>query len=214
MKILAWQRLFQRRHSDRASPFADVLPRVRTIREHCDWQSSTTPASREQRRERVLRARQKIVYRPVPYDRVPDSVPVPGGMRRLWLAGPLVVLCAAVGWALLTADRSERHVSRGFSYQLPGAPPFLAEQLALAKAQEALSQVVRDPTVWTPIETRDRKGGTAPDGTRDVYLIRDTPTNPSAGLILFDSTVHTNTVWAVDVQLQANRLWCTVSRAR
>jgi hypothetical protein len=135
-------------------------------------------------------------------------------MPWLWLVGALALLCAAVVWALLTADWSERRVSRGFSYQLSSTPPFLSEQLALAKAQEALSQVVRDSTVWTPIGIRDRNASTAPDGTQDVCLIRHARTNANAGFILFDSTQHTDTVWAVDVQLQANRLWCTVSKAR
>src|SRR5262245_2388629 len=115
MNILGWHVPFRRTHNDRPSPFAGVLPRVRTMREHCDWQSSTTPASREQRRERILQARQKLVYRPVPHAIAPDLTPAPGRTRWLWLAGAFALSCALV-WALLTTDWSKRPVSRTFSY--------------------------------------------------------------------------------------------------
>jgi hypothetical protein len=114
----------------------------------------------------------------------------------------------------MTAEHIEQIVTRGFTYYLPDTPPFLSEQLALATAQQALSQVVPDRTTWTPIENVFFKASVAPDGTPDVSLIRDVRTNANAGSILFESTQHTNKVWAVNVQLQGNRLSCTVSRAR
>jgi hypothetical protein len=106
----------------------------------------------------------------------------------------------------MTAEHNEQ--IRGFTYQLPVAPPFLSEQLALAKAQEALSHIVPDSTAWTPVEKRDWKRVTE---SGDVYLCR---LSPNAGFVQFDSIQHGNTVWTVTIRLQGNRLSCTVSRAR
>lgn len=213
MKILGWHRLSKRRRSEQSSPLTAVLPRVRTIREQCDWLSSTTPASQEQRRERVLSARRRINYRPLPHDFVPESLVIPRKMYWLCFSG-LVLFFTAVLWVLLTADPAQRPVIRQFHYQLATAPPFLSEEQAVLTAEEALSQVVRDPTVWRPVERRDQKGRTAPDGTRDVFLVRHDRYNPNAGWILFDSTQHVDTVWAVNLQLQATEVWCTVSKAK
>jgi len=211
MNITGWHRLFRRGRSDHSSPFTGVLPRVRTIREHCDWPSATTPASREHRRERLLHAQRRSVYRLIPRGTVPESAPPSTRIPWLWLAGPLVVLCAVV-WALWTAEPTQRHESRWreFTYQLPAVPPFLSEQLALTKAQEALSQVIPDPAIWRLVPNQDRKGSTAPDGTRDVHLNRYAP---NAGIILFDRSQH-STVWAVNLQLDGAHLYCTVMRLK
>src|SRR5262245_32677287 len=221
MNIHGWHPFSPRKHSDRPSPLAGVLPRVRAIREPHDELSSANTASRKQRRERLLDAQRRISYRPIPQGVVPDPVPA----RRYWLhrVAPFALLCAAVVWAVWTAEVSDRDVgnvsgrdvSRGFVYRLSGTQPFLSEHLAITKAAEALSQVVIGQTAWTPIERRDGKGTKAPDGTRDVYLFRHVRTNLNVGIILFDSTRrHTDTVLAVNVQLQGAELSCTVSRAR
>src|SRR5262249_13430746 len=139
-------------------------------------------------------ARERIVYRPIPYEIAPEPVRAPGKMRGLWLAASLVLVCVAVVCTLLTADLSQRQTERPmdhvFSYRLFNAPWFLSEELALAKARRALSHVVPDPSVWKPVENADPKASTAPDGRRDVYLIRDARRKLFDGIILFESTNH------------------------
>ncbi len=125
-----------------------------------------------------------------------------------------MLLAAAVVCVMLTTDQAVPNVDRDFSYQLPGSPPFLSEQLALSKAEESLSQVVRDPTDWMPLQFQDRKIRTAPDGTRDLCLIRFTPTNPNGGIILFTNSQHAYENRTVMVELRGAQVWCTVSRVR
>ena len=60
------KRAFAQPRGELLSPFAEVLPKVRRMRESCAWQPSTTPASREQRGERVRSVRPKIAYRGLP----------------------------------------------------------------------------------------------------------------------------------------------------
>lgn len=184
------------------------------MREQCDWPASTTPAAREQRRERVEQARRRIVYRPEPYEVEAESAPKPGKLRRLWLAGPFLLLAAAVVFGALVTGRYFRNLDHDFTYQLPGTPSFLTEQLALAKAQETLSQVVNDADNWRPLHVQRRKTSTAPDGTQDWYFVRFTPADPNAGMILFASGRHPNEELAVQVELRGAYLSCLVSRAR
>jgi len=226
MNILGWHLSLRKKHSDQPSSFAGVLPRVRTMREHGDWPSSTTPATREQRRERVLQARRRIIYRPESSDVAPGETPRPAWMRLfsytpstawmrlLWYTVPFALLATALAWVMLATDWGVPMGPRGFTYQLPGAPTFLTEQLALDKAKESLAQVVRDPNAWTPVPIADRKVRTAPDGTPDVHLIRFTPTNPNAGTILFTSAQHPDKWWTVMLDLRGAQLGCTVSRSR
>jgi hypothetical protein len=210
MNILGRHVLFWRKPGVEVSRFATVLPRLRAIREECDWQPLTNASATEQRRERVQDARRRIIYRPVPYDR---SLEWRLPLRRtwwLWLACGLAVLCAvALIWAWAATDRASRTISHGFSYQLPSAPPFLAEGLALEKAKESLSKVVSDPDAWRPSDNPAKKGTFAPDGTRDMYFFRMDPNN---GLLFFENTQRADERWSVSVMLHLNGVHCTVSR--
>src|SRR5262245_29698648 len=47
LKIFGWQLGFRRSGKVESSPFASLLPRVRTMRDECRWPSSTMPASQE-----------------------------------------------------------------------------------------------------------------------------------------------------------------------
>ena len=210
MNILGRHVLFWRKPRADGSRFATVLPRIRAIREECDWQPLTNTSAAEQRRERVQDARRRIIYHPVPYDRALEwRLP----LRRtwwLWLAVALAVLCAvAMIWAWTVAAPSRLNLSHQFNYQLPGAPPFLAEGLALEKAKESLSKVVSDPDTWQPQENPAKKGTFAPDGTRDMYFFR---LNQNNGFLFFESTQRTNERWSVSVMLHLNGVHCTVAR--
>jgi len=103
MNILGRNVLFWRKPGVEVSQFATVLPRIRAIREECDWHPLTKASAAEQRRERVQEARSRIIYHPVPYDRGAEwRFP----LRRawwLWLAYGLAVLCASALIALVWA---------------------------------------------------------------------------------------------------------------
>jgi len=215
MNILGRHVLFWRKPGVEASRFATVLPRIRAIREECGWQPLTNASAAEQRRERVQDARRRIIYHPVPYDRALEwRLP----LRRtwwLWLAVALAVLCAvAMIWAWTVADPSRLNLSHQFNYQLPVAPQFLSEDLALTWAKESLAKVVNDASNWKPVALRGSAAGFAPDGIRETYLMRDHGTNLNQGILLFESTRTTNESWLVTLVLNSNQLECTVSRKR
>jgi hypothetical protein len=113
MNILGRHVLFWRKPRADASRFATVLPRIRAIREECDWQALTNSSATQQRRKRVRAARQNIIYHPVPYDRGLEWRLPLKRMWWLWLAGGLAVLCAiAVLWAATATDWRVPNASR------------------------------------------------------------------------------------------------------
>jgi hypothetical protein len=211
MNILGWQLPFGKKHGSRPSRLAAVLPRVRAMRESCDWAPSASSATIEGRKHRLASIRKRITYRPLPHDTVAESTVSSEWARRLWLGVPTVLLIAGIVWIVLVTERSAPIVSYTVRYQLPSAPPFLSEQLALTKAQEALAQRGLDTNVWTPVKITARKGSVAPDGTRDDYLFRTTPGDPNSGEIYFGTSEGRGPERTVDVQLQGNQVLCTVS---
>ena len=215
MNILGRHVLFWRKPGVEVSRFATVLPRIRAIREECDWQPLSSPSAVEQRRERVQDARRRIIYHPIPYDR---SLEWRLPLRRtwwLWLAVGLAALSVvALIWLSAVTDWSSHYAHYVYSYQLPVAPRFLSEDLALAWAKESLATVINDPSNWKPVVPLSRAAGFAPDGIRDTYLMRDRGTNWNQGVLLFESIRKTNESWIVTLVLNSNRLECTVARKR
>jgi hypothetical protein len=205
---------FWRKPRANSSRFATVLPRVRAMREHCDWQPFTSAGAIQHRRDRVSQAQPAILYRPVLHDRDRDFTLPLRRASKLWAIAGIAMLCVVVlACVLLEPSQNTQHSER-FSYQLPGAPPFLAEQLALNRAMESLTKIVDDPLSWQPLESRDKKGSFAPDGTRDVYLSRfDRGANENQGFLVFQNHLKTNGIWKVSVQLFHNRVDCQVSSA-
>jgi hypothetical protein len=131
----------------------------------------------------------------------------------LWLAGGIALLCAiALTWALTGRDWASRDTSQGFTYRLPGTPPFLTESLALAKASESLARAAGDSLLWRPEECLTPTK--APDGTPDVYLVRYSPTNTNVGVITFATSERNNETWVANVQLSGNTVYCTLSRSK
>ena len=134
----------------------------------------------------------------------------------------VVVACSWTGGAFscrpdlaFSRDRLEQPLcALCYSYQLPVAPRFLSEDLALAWAKESLATVINDPSNWKPVVPLSRAAAFAPDGIRDTYLMRDRGTNWNQGVLLFESTRKTNESWIVTVVLNSNRLECTVARKR
>jgi len=212
MNILGRHVLFRRKSVPEVSRFAGVLPRIRAIRDQCDWQPLSSAAAVEQRRERVQSARRRIIYHPVPYERGLEwRLP----LRRtwwLWLAGGIALLCAiALTSALTDTDRAGgRTASQFFSYQLPVRPPFLSEPLALEKAMESLSKVVAEPLSWQPLENPVKQRTLAPDGRQYVYLSRLNRTNANQGFLQFENPRAIG-VWTITVMLDRDRVVCSVS---
>jgi hypothetical protein len=214
MNILGRHVLFWRKPGVEVSRFETVLPRIRAIREECDWHPLTKASAAEQRRERVQDARRRIIYHPVPYDR---SLEWRLPLKRtwwLWLAYGLALLSVvALIWLSAVTDWSGHYASYVYSYQLPVAPRFLSEDLALTRAKESLGTVIDDASNWKPVAL-SRTASLSPDGIRDTYLMRDRGTNWNQGVLLFESTRKTNESWLVTLVLNGDQLECTVSRKR
>jgi hypothetical protein len=88
----------------RRSAFAEVLPRVRRIREQCQWQSFIRPGATEQRMERVVNARKRIVYRPCIYEPIAEWINAPPQAHWLRLAVFLFFLVTVSVWVWLVTD--------------------------------------------------------------------------------------------------------------
>ena len=206
--------LFSRRTSTETfapslSPFADVLPKVRRMREGCAWQPSATPASREQREERVRRLRRQVCYRGLPDEnRKNAAVARRSVLGDGWWIALLVLGTILVG---LVLNSSSGKPAQLYRYQHAVAPPFLSEQLALTKARKALSQSGLDITEWSPMLLGAKDHSAAPDGKRDTYLIRLRPGDRNSGVIIFEKA---GDKLRVTVQLQMCEVWCTVSRTQ
>lgn len=100
--------------------------------------------------------------------------------KRVWL--PVLAAVTVVGLGRLWLYAFERAlVGPPHTFVLAEQPAFLTEELALAKAREALAREVSDAEAWAPVPD-DRTA--APDGRRDEYLSRN-GTNPNQGSFVF-----------------------------
>jgi len=187
------------------SHLAAVLHRVGIIRGSQDLvRSPTTPSRRQKRRNRLLGARLSIAERLVSYLSADRSPTADQRRRRVWIAIALVLFCSVVAGIEISRHWTEQFVEEEFTFQVSGTAPFLSEQLALAKVREALSEVVRRPSALTPIMTDAQSRTAAPDGRRDVCLIRE---GGNAGVLFFNCN---GKIWDVRVQLRRDTVQCTV----
>jgi len=214
MNIHGRQILFWRKSGAAVSRFANVLPRIRAIREACEWQPLTSASATTQRRERVGNAQRNIIYRPLPCQR-DLQFDLPLKLKR-WRR--LICIVGVLGslalWISAVTDWNGHYTSYVYRYQLPFAPQFLSEDLALTRARESLAKVVNDLSNWKPVVPRGGAAGFAPDGIREMYLMRDRGTNLNQAILLFQSTRTTNESWLVTLVLNRNQLECTVSQKR
>ena len=126
---------------------------------------------------------------------------------RTWMPFLAVLLAGGVFW--LWADYSLRAlVGPRHEFTVANPPAFLTEELALAKAREALALDVPDDDEW---EVKPDGRSTAPDGRRDEYLSRNT-INPNQGSVVFRKP---GKPWrSVSVELIGDRVVCQSAQAK
>jgi len=99
---------------------------------------------------------------------------------RIWVPLVAVLLVVVAVWLGLSAFERALAGPR-HEFALADRPAFLTEQVALAKAREALALDGLDPTEW---QAHPDERTTAPDGSRDEYLSRN-GLNPNQGSLAF-----------------------------
>ena len=212
MNILGWQLSFRKSGRERTSPFTAVLPRVRTMRENCDWPAATTPATVEQRRSRILTARRGITYRPAAHEGVDDSQAKLPRSRWLWVGGILMLLASAVvSGILLSSGAQDSSGVYQCQYQFAYPPPFLSDGTAISAALDTMTRMGIDQAWLSPLQVTNRTSNLAPDGSRDTYLMRTPTGNPNSGIVIFESERAGVPGRIVHLQLQSNRMSVTIS---
>jgi hypothetical protein len=86
----------------------------------------------------------------------------------------------------------------------------LSDALAIEKVKEALILDGYDLTNWQPCAARS---SVAPDGSSDVYLVRNA--NPNRGHIVFDlRSDEPQPYLAVEIELTGGQVRCQVVRCK
>jgi hypothetical protein len=206
---------FWRKPRADSSRFATVLPRIRAIREQCDWQPLTNAWAAHHRSDRVRNARRAVAYHALPCERdLQFRLPAKLKVWRCLIGVVGGFFLVALVWISVVADWDGGHKNYVYGYQLPASPPFLSEDLALAWARQSLAKVVADAPNWKPVAQLGTATRLAADGVHEKYLLRHNRTNLNAGLLLFENARLTNETWLVTLVLNSNQLECTVSRQR
>jgi hypothetical protein len=118
----------------------------------------------------------------------------------IFLFGVAVIVAMIVVIALNVGRNS-------MTVTLDRRPQFLSDALAIEKAKEAMHRAGYDAR-WEPLG----EGRTvAPDGTRDVYLLRNA-LNPNLGTISFLDEGNRKRI--VQIELDGDRLTCEVIMPR
>ena len=126
---------------------------------------------------------------------------------RIWVPVVAVLLVVGVGWlGLSTFERAM--VGPRHEFALADRPAFLTEELAVAKAREAMALDVPDPAAW--VLASDGRT-TAPDGRRDEFMARD-GINPNQGMVVFRGPGGQSR--GVLVELVGGRVVCQSGRGK
>jgi hypothetical protein len=129
---------------------------------------------------------------------------------RRWSIFALALLLAAITVAvfLVMAEPEAPDRTAGWKkYTLPVAPPFLAENVAMAHALRALADSGTDTSLWVAVKVEQTQRTRAPDGTRDIFLFR---MGPNVGTIRFRHSDSTNSLRTIHLQLGRDDIWCSV----
>jgi len=120
----------------------------------------------------------------------------------------VVVVAGAAAVPYLIHRSVQSRIGPQHVFQLSERPAFLTEELALAKAREALARDGLDPSVWQP--QRDGRT-TAPDGRTDKFAVRNTI---DSNRVVFAFTSSTARIRFVSVELDGSRVVCQTSIAK
>lgn len=114
-------------------------------------------------------------------------------------------------YCLVEHPRRNTAVGPVRTFQLNADAPSLSDALAVEKAKEALTLDGYDFANW---QLREDRRSTAPDGTRDVYLLRngDTPNRGEIGFVPRNGDILPRVT--VAVELAAGQVKCQVSCAK
>lgn len=126
---------------------------------------------------------------------------------RIWVPVVAILLVAGAGWLVLTTYERAM-VGPRHEFALADRPPFLTEELAVAKAREALARDVPEPGAWT-LAPDGRT--TAPDGRRDDFMARN-GINPNQGMVVFRGPGGQSR--GVSVELLSDRVVCQSGRGK
>ena len=132
-------------------------------------------------------------------------------LNRVALPTILILLLSALGIGGLCALVRHWENSRAgplHVFQLPSAPAFLTDDLALARAKETMALDGYSMAIWQPMEDGRTK---SPNGSPDIYLSRNS-INPNRGTIQFwDPTMkQPNPSRLVVLEMEGDRLECRV----
>ncbi len=126
---------------------------------------------------------------------------------RIWVPLVAILLVVGAGWLGLRSF-ARAMVGQRHEFALPDRPPFLTDELAVAKAWEALALDVPDPGAW---QVHPDNRTVAPDGRRDEYLSRN-GINPNHGMVIFRGPGGQSR--GVSVELLGDRVVCQSSRGK
>ena len=208
MSIGTHQSRLREGQNERPSTFDAMLRRIGLIRENSDWHRPRPLSTIAKRRNRILSARISIEERLSAYFSAVRSHRPQPRTRRLWIGVWMFIVFSVAVLALLLPSRSVQFIDERFTFPLPRTATFLSEPDGITKAREALSRVVRNPAALVPIRIDPQNSTVAPDGRRDVYLLRF---NENAGHIAFVPPRHKDGLLFVELELRGDQLSCTVS---
>lgn len=112
-----------------------------------------------------------------------------------------VLLLVLILWFTVVNELSSLEATTKHSFPVDPAPAFLSEELAIAKAREALALDGFQTHAWQMLPWRT--AGKAPDGRGDLYLKRD-PGTADSGTIHF--TGPESRIREYRVHLQSNQV--------
>ena len=119
-------------------------------------------------------------------------------IRSLILLGVVLILCGAAVVPYLVHRAVRSRIGPEHVYELSGKPPFLTEDMALAKARDTLAQDGVDAAAWRPV----------PGGPSGQFASRNT-INSNEVVLMF--TNGTGSGRFVSVRLDGTRVVCQSS---
>lgn len=194
-----------------SSRFGAVLLRIGRIRENSDWHRPKPSSTATTRRNRIFDARRNVIRRFTAYITAVRSSRQERRTRHRWIAVLMLIVLSVAVFVFRRPSQSVEFIREQFTFPLPRTETFLSEQDGITKAREALARVVRNPNAFVPIPSDPKSSTVAPDGSRDVYLLRF---NAETGYIAFVESPRKETFMSMELTLRGDQLTCTVTGTR